>query len=286
MERLMEREILNRLGAFYACQIVRGERYYLLTAYIYQPFSDFPDYCIKIDAYYPASNKVYSICREFAGEIGGRIINNISYKRAAYCTGEFLWGRNDLLIHKQYGSYFVLNMIELAAPLDMPPAYYGDNVRVNCSECGLCLTACPGGAIDLRGFKRERCLRDMADRALCAESLALLGDSLLGCEICRDCCPYNEKILKTPPPEALIQLLDMERILIFDKQTRLELAGILGSNMARAPILLPAAIAGICRRGAWEYIPLVERLLGHASERVRTAAELGMERYNEARECV
>lgn len=275
----MEEEILKRLGAFYTCQIVREGKRYLLTAHSYQPFSDFPANCIKIDAYYPASNTAYMACRNFAGEIGGRVINNISYKEAAFSTGEFLWGKNDLLIHRQFGSYFVLNMIELNETLKLPEVLFKDNKKINCSLCGLCEEMCPGRAINNKGFERGSCLRDMADRMPEYENFSLLGDSLLGCEICRDCCPFNAKIAKTPPPEELINLMDMQRILIFDKQTREQLGVIIGSNMARASVLLPAAIAGVCRRKAWEHIGLIERLLEHDSGKVREAARLGIEYY-------
>lgn len=278
----MEEEILKRLGAFYACQVVREGKYYLLTAHSYQPFSDFPANCIKIDAYYPASNMAYMACRNFAGEIGGRVVNDIPYKEAAFSTGEFLWGRNDLLIHKRFGSYFVLNMIELKEALKLPEVLFKESKKINCSLCGLCAEMCPGKAIDGNGFKRSSCLRDMADRMPEYASFSLLGDSLLGCEVCRSCCPYNAEITSVHPPEELINLMDMRRILIFDKQTREKLAVIIGSNMARASVLLPAAIAGVCRRGAWEHIGLVERLLEHGNGKVREAARLGMRCYEES----
>lgn len=277
------KEILDRLGAFYACQIIREGKYYLLTAHSYRPFSDFPNNCIKIDAYYPASNSAYIACRDFACEIGGKVINAIPYKEAAFSTGEFLWGKNDLLIHRRYGSYFVLNMMELREPLRLPEALYNDQKEINCSLCGLCERMCPGNAIKPTGFERKNCLRDMADRMPQKANFMLLGDSLLGCEICRSCCPYNAEIKNVFPPDELTNLMDLERILIFDKQTREKLSAVIGINMSRASVLLPAAIAGVCKRNAWEYIPLVERLLDHGSEKVRIAARLGMDYYKKSR---
>lgn len=274
-------EILERLGAFYACQILKDGKFFLLSAYGYNPFSEIPDNCIKIDAYYPASHRVYLTCRDFAAEIGGRVTNDISYKAAAYSTGEFLRGQNDLLIHRAYGSYFILNMIELEKPLEWPPVIFKETGDINCARCGRCQANCPSGAITPFGFKRISCLRDMADRMPEKNSFALLGDSLLGCEICRECCPYNAGIKKVPPPEELVRLAALDRILNFERETREGLSALIGSNMARASVLLPAAVAGVLRRRAWKYIPLVERLLEHGSEKVREAARLGMEFYKE-----
>lgn len=106
-------------------------------------------------------------------------------------------GKNGLLIHPQYGSFFVLG--EIVTDLPLPP---NRPLPGGCQNCGRCLRACPGGALSENGFQEERCLSFISQRkgTLTAQEEALMRQNRLvwGCDRCQLVCPHNANLLETP----------------------------------------------------------------------------------------
>lgn len=78
------------------------------------------------------------------GKVG---VGEVSLRHAAVAAGLGTFGRHNLVIHPRFGTRViytaVLTKLELASD---PP------VKENaCTDCGLCVTACPAGALDAEG---------------------------------------------------------------------------------------------------------------------------------------
>jgi len=110
-------------------------------------------------------------------------------------------GKNSLLIHPQWGSYFFISSVisnlplQSTGPLDLP----------GCGSCDLCLDTCPNSAI-LPGkqVNANRCISyltiEVKEEFTATQAKAAQGH-LFGCDRCQDCCPYNEgAYAPTPNP--------------------------------------------------------------------------------------
>lgn len=168
--------------------------------------------------YHPGNLSVYAysldyhkIIKEKLGLLGEFIINNgaseaESYadigpeidKNLAWLAGLGFYGKNSLLINPRLGSYFFIGYIltdlktETDGPLDM-----------KCQDCGRCVAACPGGALDT-GFDPSRCVSALTQKKgeLTADEQELIKKAgyAFGCDICQKVCPHNA-IEFSPMPE-------------------------------------------------------------------------------------
>ena len=77
---------------------------------------------------------------------------HISHRHVALEAGLGFWGRNNLLIHPQYGAG-----IRLATILTDMPLTTDTPISENCGECLACMAACPADAIDIDNFDFEKC---------------------------------------------------------------------------------------------------------------------------------
>lgn len=108
--------------------------------------------------------------------------------------------RNGSIIIDRAGSFVFL--AEILTTLDIEP----DSPSVKtCLDCGLCIRACPSGAITPHGIDASRCLAaltieksgawDPAQKVI----MRLPGAdfTLFGCDRCQQCCPHNAGIPTT-----------------------------------------------------------------------------------------
>lgn len=104
----------------------------------------------------------------------------ISQKHAAQAAGLGTIGRHSLLITPEFGS-----MVWLGAVLTEAQLEPDDRKERICSDCGLCVKACPVNALDQEYLEQQTC-QDYA-----------FGDDqekrtwAISCHRCRDICPYN-----------------------------------------------------------------------------------------------
>jgi epoxyqueuosine reductase len=80
--------------------------------------------------------------RETQGSIG-----DVSTRHAALAAGLGTFGRNNLILHPDFGSrvLFTIVLTDLALPGDPPLT---DRL---CDDCNECVESCPGGALDVEG---------------------------------------------------------------------------------------------------------------------------------------
>lgn len=100
-------------------------------------------------------------------------------------------GKNTCLIHRETGSFVFLGviLIDRDLPADQPAAD-------ECGRCRLCLDACPTGALQPYQMDPSLCLsyQNIEKRGQRAQEFwPLLGDHLVGCDICQEVCPFNRE---------------------------------------------------------------------------------------------
>lgn len=120
-------------------------------------------------------------------------------------------GLNGLLIVPGTGSWVVLG--EILTTLDLEPDRPLDSA--GCGECGLCVSSCPGGALDGCGGMDARRCRSYLSIEYRGDDIPSLGGRVYGCDICQEVCPHNRNIRESeifvPRPE--VTALTRERIL-------------------------------------------------------------------------
>lgn len=106
-------------------------------------------------------------------------------------------GKNTLLIHPKYGSYFFLLEIffqeEFGRSPELLPNY--------CGHCNRCIEGCPTTAIDEFGLDARKCvsyhtLENRGEWIVATEELKHLGSWVAGCDICQQVCPFNMKRMR------------------------------------------------------------------------------------------
>ena len=103
-------------------------------------------------------------------------------------------GINGLVIHPEYGTFFVIGEIvtDFLFEFDQPLP------QTVCMECGRCVASCPAGAISWDGIDYSKCLSDVTQRKgdLTEHEQELIRKNGLmwGCDCCQNCCPYNRDL--------------------------------------------------------------------------------------------
>jgi epoxyqueuosine reductase len=102
-------------------------------------------------------------------------------------------GKNGCLIDSEHGSFLML--AEILTDLDLAP---DDPVSERCGSCTRCLEACPTGAFLEPGLlDAGRCLAywTIEHRGAIPDDVKeKIGQTVFGCDICQDVCPWNEPL--------------------------------------------------------------------------------------------
>ncbi len=114
--------------------------------------------------------------------------HSISYKKAGVLAGLGSFGKNQLLIHPEWGAWLYLRTVVTDARL-APDAPLGFSP---CDGCGSpCFEACPAGALSAAGIDRERCSISVGYRGTGQMMVRLSPHSQINCEECRRACPIG-----------------------------------------------------------------------------------------------
>jgi epoxyqueuosine reductase len=120
-------------------------------------------------------------------------------------AGVAFYGKNTMAITRRLGSWVVLGTLVTEVEIEATPP-----LELDCGDCRLCIEACPTGALDEPGvLDATRCLSywTQAPEPMPPEIEDELGDSVYGCDICQDVCPWNRGVEKRRravpvPPDA------------------------------------------------------------------------------------
>ena len=127
--------------------------------------------------------------------------------------------KNTMIISRDIGSYFFISALLINQPLD----YDAPMVADHCGTCTACLDACPTDAfITPRVLDATKCISYLTieHRSPIDPHLRpLMGDWILGCDVCQEVCPWNRKPpaageaafepLNDHNPLSLIELFDL-----------------------------------------------------------------------------
>ena len=140
----------------------------------------------------------YSLLRQRLDQLGQRLggsyrvlvdANQHVDREGARRAGLGFYGKNTMLITREYGSWVVLGTLVTDVEIEATPP-----LDLDCGRCTLCIDACPTGALDEPGvLDANRCLSywTQAPTAVPEEYREELGASVYGCDICQDVCPWN-----------------------------------------------------------------------------------------------
>jgi epoxyqueuosine reductase len=152
----------------------------------------------------------YSELRRRLDELGKRLggsyrvlvdENDHVDREAAVRAGVAFYGKNTLAITRRFGSWVVLGTLVTDIEIEPTPA-----LELDCGSCRLCIEACPTGALDEPGvLDATKCLSywTQAPEPIPVEYRSELGDSVYGCDICQDVCPWNRGVEKRRRHSAL-----------------------------------------------------------------------------------
>jgi ferredoxin len=121
--------------------------------------------------------------------------NIIDLKQAAVLSGLGALGKNNLLVTERFGS-----RVRLIAVFTDAPMPFNERLHIDvCSDCRLCIGACPLGALSENGFDREKCVGgrggfDQPAEVLDKQKLVerhLSDMAFIQCIECMVCCPVG-----------------------------------------------------------------------------------------------
>ncbi len=127
-------------------------------------------------------------------------VHPVLEKDLAYRAGLGWFGKNSLLLHKKYGSFFLIGALLFNKKLPFPKRTLE---RDHCGQCTRCIDACPTKAIDpeMRRIVTNKCISTFTIELFKRDVPSPLGmemsnGEIFGCDICQDVCPWNQRPLK------------------------------------------------------------------------------------------
>lgn len=108
-------------------------------------------------------------------------------------------GKNTMLLHPEWGSWFFIGIVLTTAELD-----FGEPLPDRCGSCRACLDVCPTEAfVAPYVLDARRCISYLTIEhkgPIPDELKPEMGEWLFGCDLCQSVCPWNRKAPLTHEP--------------------------------------------------------------------------------------
>jgi len=203
-------------------------------------------------------------------------------REAAVRAGIAFYGKNTMAITRRHGSWVVLGALVTDVEIEPSPA-----LELDCGSCRLCIDACPTGALDEPGaLDATKCLSywTQAPISIPEEHRAELRDTVYGCDICQDVCPWNRGVEKRhhdAPLDGARPTVSLRHWLEGDDGDLIAEFDRLYVPRNDARWLRRNALIAAGNVGSDELIPSVERHLGGDDPMLRETAAWALSRIAE-----
>lgn len=166
-------------------------------------------YAVGEDYHHVLKHKLLHLTRGLAALLGRPVLSRacvdtapLLEREAARRAGIGFVGKNGLVIAPRVGSFVLLG--ELLVDVDLPES---DPVAAGCGRCTACLDACPTGAfVGPYVLDARRCISYLTIETkgpIPRDLRPLIGNRVLGCDVCQDVCPFNASSEARPYQPAL-----------------------------------------------------------------------------------
>jgi epoxyqueuosine reductase len=191
------------------------------------------------------------------------------------------FGKNTMLIHKNFGSYLFLAALLVNIDLQPDPPFTANH----CGTCTACLDACPTNAFVQSGvMDARRCISYLTIELRTSIDLELrapMGDWFFGCDICQEVCPWNRKSPAGSEPafhrHADWEALDLLELLAMSEETfRERFRGTPLKRAKRRGLLRNAAIV-LGNTGTADALPALRNAAADPDDIIREAAVWAIE---------
>jgi epoxyqueuosine reductase len=159
--------------------------------------------------------KLYHAIQEEYEEVNGRYFVDsapVLERDWAARSGVGWVGKNTLVIHPRYGSYFFLATMIIDMELE-----YDHPIKDYCGTCTACIDACPTDAINSEGYLMDssKCISYLTIELkddIPSEFKGKMENWMYGCDICQEVCPWNRFSNEHDEPDFIpgVELLDMK----------------------------------------------------------------------------
>ncbi len=129
---------------------------------------------------------------------------------AATLSGIGYYGKNQLIIHPEFGTYLFLGMVFIDVSIDQDIVM---DVVDDCGTCRICIDSCPVQALSEQGFDMNRCMSHYnQSKRMLSDAEISSNYALFGCDICQMVCPKNIHKKTKVHPEFELNGKEMVRI--------------------------------------------------------------------------
>jgi len=177
----------------------------------------------------------------------------------AWIGGLGWFGKNTMLLRRDWGSWFFLGVLLTDLELEPDPP-----VPAHCGRCVRCLANCPTRALsESYRLDARRCISYLTiehRESIPRELRPLLGNWVFGCDECLDACPWNSRLPASPELSEELRPSLPELLAMDEAHFRARFRGTAVLRARRAGLARNACIA-LGNSGNPEAVPCLARAL-------------------------
>ncbi len=214
-----------------------------------------------------------------------RIFSNgsIPEKPLARKSGVGYYGKNGIIINKEFGSWMVFG--EIVTDLKLTP---DTELEIDCGDCDKCIAACPTGAI-IKPYiiDNTRCIQALSGwyGPIPDRIAKVWGNRLYGCTTCQDVCPKNRDVKPQPPKSdigyvgpglPLLKILDIEE----DEYRRKYPKNQITASWIDFRAIKRNALIGISNTKDNRFLPVLKKFTNHPDPVIAQTAHWAINNLN------